>query len=57
VAVEAFLQGEIAFLAIPAVIRATLERHRSEPLSHLDEAIRADRWGRSEARRIIDSTP
>jgi 1-deoxy-D-xylulose-5-phosphate reductoisomerase len=56
-AVEAFLQGEIAFLAIPAVIRATLERHRVEPLTHLDEAIRADRWGRSEARRIIDSTP
>lgn len=57
VAVEAFLQGEIAFLAIPAVIRATLERHRATTLTHLDEAIRADRWGRSEARRIIDSTP
>jgi 1-deoxy-D-xylulose-5-phosphate reductoisomerase len=57
VAVEAFLQGEITFLAIPAVIRATLECHRTEPLNHLDEAIRADRWGRSEARRIIDSTP
>ncbi|HEY7745097.1 MAG TPA: 1-deoxy-D-xylulose-5-phosphate reductoisomerase, partial [Desulfuromonadales bacterium] len=56
VAVEAFLQGEIAFLAIPAVIRATLESHRTEPLTHLDEAIRADRWARSEARRIIDST-
>jgi 1-deoxy-D-xylulose-5-phosphate reductoisomerase len=57
VAVEAFLQGEITFLAIPAVIRGTLERHRTEPLTHLDEAIRADRWGRSEARRIIDSIP
>jgi len=56
VAVEAFLQGEIPFLAIPAVIRATLECHRTAPLTHLDEAIRADRWGRSEARRIIDST-
>jgi 1-deoxy-D-xylulose-5-phosphate reductoisomerase len=56
VAVEAFLQGEITFLAIPAVIRATLECHRTEPLTHLDEAIRADRWARSETRRIIDST-
>jgi 1-deoxy-D-xylulose-5-phosphate reductoisomerase len=56
VAVEAFLQGEITFLAIPAVIRATLECHRTEPLTHLDEAIRADRWARIEARRIIDST-
>jgi 1-deoxy-D-xylulose-5-phosphate reductoisomerase len=56
VAVEAFLQGEISFLAIPAIIRATLECHHTEPLTHLDEAIRADRWARSEARRIIDST-
>ena len=57
VAVEAFLQGEIAFLAIPVIIRATLERHRVGSLTHLDEALRADRWGRAEARRIIDTTP
>jgi 1-deoxy-D-xylulose-5-phosphate reductoisomerase len=55
VAVEAFLTGEIPFLEIPAVIRATLDRHRPEPLRHIDEALRADRWGREAARRIIDA--
>jgi len=55
VAVEAFLRGEVAFLDIPAIIRTALERHSATTLTHLDEAIRADRWGRSEARRIIDS--
>jgi 1-deoxy-D-xylulose-5-phosphate reductoisomerase len=56
VAVEAFLNGEIAFLDIPAVIRATLDEHRPGPLEHIDEALRADRWSRSAARRIIERT-
>ena len=56
VAVEAFLAGRIAFLAIPHVIRDTLERHRNEPLGQIDEVMRVDRWARAEARRIIDST-
>jgi 1-deoxy-D-xylulose-5-phosphate reductoisomerase len=57
VAVAAFLGGEIPFIHIPAVIRATLETHRNGPLQHIDEVLRADRWGRAAARRIIDSTP
>lgn len=55
VAVEAFLGGEIPFLQIPAVIRAALDRHRPQPLQHIDEALRADRWGRETAREIIDT--
>ncbi len=53
VAVEAFLAGEIPFLAIPEIIRATLSNHRVLPLTHIDEVLRADRWARDEARKLI----
>jgi 1-deoxy-D-xylulose-5-phosphate reductoisomerase len=56
VAVEAFLGGEIPFLSIAAVIRRVLDRHRSEPLEQIDAALRADLWGRAEARRVIAAT-
>ncbi len=57
IAVESFLTGGIGFLDIPAVIQATLDRHQSRPIGHIDEVLRADRWGRSNARRVIDSIP
>ncbi|BCR05461.1 1-deoxy-D-xylulose 5-phosphate reductoisomerase [Desulfuromonas versatilis] len=53
VAVEAFLNGQIAFLDIPVIIRATLDSHPGEPLSHIDGYLRADRQARQSARRII----
>lgn len=56
VAVEAFLAGEISFLAIPEIIRATLATHRVLPLNHIDEVLRADRWARDEARKLILSS-
>jgi 1-deoxy-D-xylulose-5-phosphate reductoisomerase len=55
VAVDAFLNGKIPFLEIPAVIRAALERHQPQPLMHIEEALRADLWGRETARLIIDT--
>ncbi len=56
VAVEAFLNGQISFLNIPKLIRATLENHQATPLEHIDQVLRADRWARTEARRIIDTS-
>jgi 1-deoxy-D-xylulose-5-phosphate reductoisomerase len=56
VAVEAFLNGKIDFLDIPSIIRTTLERHHSNPLQDINEVLRADRWGRDAARRIIETT-
>ena len=56
VAVQAFLTGEIAFTDIPAVIHATLDRQQNRPIGHIDEVLRADRWARSAARKVIDST-
>lgn len=55
VAVEAFLGRRVAFLDIPAIIHRTLERHVSFSPTHLDQVIEADRWGRYEAHRIIET--
>lgn len=55
VAVDAFLNEKIAFLDIANVIRATLHGHAIMPLEHIDEVLRADLWGRKEARRLIDN--
>ena len=55
VAVDAFLGDRIPFLDIANVIRSALERHEIRPLEHIDEVLRADLWGRKEARRIIES--
>jgi 1-deoxy-D-xylulose-5-phosphate reductoisomerase len=55
VAVEAFLNKEIGFLDIPAIIRATLDAHQVQVLTHIDKVLKADLWGRREARRLIES--
>jgi 1-deoxy-D-xylulose-5-phosphate reductoisomerase len=53
IAVEAFLQGEIGFLDIPALIQQVLERHPVSDLNHIDDVLHADRWSREETRRRI----
>ena len=53
VAVEAFLQEQIGFLDIPALIHRVLERHAVYDLNHIDDVLHADRWAREETRRQI----
>jgi len=53
IAVEAFLNGTIGFLDIPAIIRTVMDGHRAESLDNIEHALRADRRGREEARRLI----
>jgi len=55
VAVDAFLREEIAFLDIPELIRAVLENHQVSALTRIDEVLKADLWGRQEARRLIEA--
>ena len=55
VAVAGFLEGRIGFLEIPRVIRQVLDACHPGPLQHIEDALRADRWGRTAARRFIDS--
>lgn len=52
-AVQAFLAEKIGYCDIPAVIAATLDRHDNRSPRHIDEILRADRWARGEARRIV----
>ena len=55
VAVAAFLEGRIGFLAIAAVVEETMARETAarHPLSSLEEALEADRRGRAWAREMV----
>jgi len=53
-AVEAFCSGRIGFLDIEQVVDYTLNKHRPQALTSLEEIVEADRLVRSEANRRID---
>jgi len=53
VAVEAFLEGRIAFLGIEEVIGATLDDFRPAPLRSLEDILRAEEWARSRAGEAV----
>ena len=52
VAVEAFLEGRLGFMAIPRVIERTLTAHAVESVSTLQVVRRVDTWARDFARLI-----
>jgi len=54
IAVQAFLDGRISFLAIAEVIRRSVARHTSQPLDQIDTVINADQWGRDAASHEVD---
>jgi 1-deoxy-D-xylulose-5-phosphate reductoisomerase len=54
VAVAAFLDGTIGWLAIPDVLKAVLARHDGAPASSVEAVIAADQRARQEARRAIE---
>jgi len=53
VAVAAFLEGAIAFLDIPRVISRTMEAHRVQPLTSVDQVLAEDEAARRQAKEII----
>ena len=53
VAVEAFLDGRIAWVQIADVLAATLERHDGTKATDVDVVIEIDRLARLEAQRVI----
>ncbi|NIQ94958.1 MAG: 1-deoxy-D-xylulose-5-phosphate reductoisomerase [Desulfuromonadales bacterium] len=55
VAVASFLRGDIAFLDIARIIDAALQDMSVVDPQHIDEVLRADKWGREQAARIINS--
>ena len=52
-AVDAFLSDKIGFTDIPAIIKQALTKHEAFEPSSIEEVLRADRWGREEAKRAI----
>ncbi len=55
VAVAAFLSKDIGFTEIPLVVEKTLDHYVPFEPESLDDVIRADEWGRSEAETIIEA--
>lgn len=53
VAVEKFLQDEIAFPEIVNTVEAVLERHQAAPVDSLEEALGWDQWSREQAREVL----
>lgn len=54
VSVEAFLNRKLSFTGIAKVISKVMAKHQQEELTTVDQALRADLWGRYEARELID---
>ncbi len=54
VAVQAFLNGRVAFTGIPQIIRAVMEKHTVIDKPDLAALLEADRWARAAAEERID---
>ena len=52
IAVELFLEGKLGFMAIPRVIKRTMDAHQVEGVSTLEVVRRADAWARVQARTL-----
>lgn len=53
VAVDAFLQEQIGFLAIPAVITEVMARCTVKPAETLQDVLQADQWARGQAQQLL----
>ncbi|MGH2404014.1 MAG: 1-deoxy-D-xylulose-5-phosphate reductoisomerase [bacterium] len=53
VAVERFLDGSIAFLAIPRIVRNVMDAHAVVRRPDLEDILEADTWARAEGERLI----
>jgi 1-deoxy-D-xylulose-5-phosphate reductoisomerase len=52
IAVQRFLDGELSFLGIAAVVEEVMERHVSAPADDLESLLAADAWARAAAREV-----
>jgi 1-deoxy-D-xylulose-5-phosphate reductoisomerase len=53
VAVEAFLEGKIGFMAIAESIEKVMNLHSPQALPSIEAVLEADRWGRVTARDVL----
>ncbi|MGE0113663.1 MAG: 1-deoxy-D-xylulose-5-phosphate reductoisomerase [Steroidobacteraceae bacterium] len=55
VAVTAFLNNELRFTGIPALIAAVLDAHSNVPVSSLEHVLELDRWARQHAGQVLQT--
>jgi 1-deoxy-D-xylulose-5-phosphate reductoisomerase len=55
VAVEAFLNGVIAFSEIPEIVKSVLDSHTPQETVTLEDILNADRLARDKARELSGS--
>jgi len=55
VAVQRYLQDQLAFTDIPRVIRETLDQHTVIPYPTLDDILAVDAWSRQTAQELMES--
>jgi 1-deoxy-D-xylulose-5-phosphate reductoisomerase len=53
IAVGAFLEGQIGFLDIPALIEKTMEAHKVAPTDGIAAVMEADKWSRQKTREHL----
>jgi 1-deoxy-D-xylulose-5-phosphate reductoisomerase len=54
IAVDAFLKNQLSFLGIPQVIEQVMSHHQREDITTVDWVLKADLWGRHEAKELIN---
>lgn len=54
VAVQAFLDGKIGYMDIPALVKGAMAAHAPTEPMDVEDVLRADRWARKKARKLID---
>jgi 1-deoxy-D-xylulose-5-phosphate reductoisomerase len=57
VAVGAFLEGKISFMAITEAVERVMALHASHALGCIGEVLEADLWGRATARKVLGVNP
>ena len=56
VAVQAFLNNEIAFLDISRIIHETMNAYTPKPLLSIEDALETDRWSREKATALLKNS-
>jgi 1-deoxy-D-xylulose-5-phosphate reductoisomerase len=54
IAVGAFLEERIPFMAIPEIIRSVMAEHQPVEIGSLEQVVQVDGWARTRARSFID---
>ncbi len=53
IAVQGFLDEKIPFKEISELIKATMDNHESQPVNNIEDVLKADRWAREEATKLL----